>query len=119
MVQPGLPVVVKPPVSRVDVGISVAVLLLTAIMGAGASVLGLFSLAFLDHCPPETCSAEGAVTAVMTALMIAFAVGLVGLVITVVQLFRRKPAWPFAVATFLVCVVVLSGGVVAYGMAVG
>lgn len=118
---PGHPAVGSPkrPVSGGDVAISIVALVATLLFGAGAAVFGLFSLAFLDHCPPETCSAEGAASAVITSVLAAFAVGVVGLVITVVQLVRRKPGWPFAVATLLLCVLAVAAGAVGYSMAVG
>lgn len=87
--------------------------------GAVAAVFGLFSLAFLDNCPPESCSAEGAVTAVGAALLIAFVIGVAGLVVTVVRLIRRKSGWPFAVATLVLCAVAVFLGGVGYAMAVG
>lgn len=102
-----------------DLAISIAALIITVLLGAVAAVFGLFSLAFLDHCPPETCSVDGAVTAVGTALLIAFAVGVVGLVATVIQLFRRKRGWPFAVATLVLCTLAVFLGGVGYAMAVG
>jgi hypothetical protein len=89
----------KRPISSADLTISIVALVLTVLFGAGAAVMGLFLLAFLDYCPPETCSADGAFTAVGTALMIALVVGLVGLVVTIVQLVRRSLAWPFAVGS--------------------
>ncbi|BBX02492.1 hypothetical protein BST36_10285 [Mycolicibacterium moriokaense] len=121
MVQPGYPMYPppKPPVSGADIAISATVLILTAVFGAAAAFFGIFSLAFLDHCPPATCSVDGAVTAVMTSLGIAFVIGVVGLVVTVVQLFRRKRGWPFAVATLLLCVGTVFLGGVGYVMAVG
>ena len=72
------------PRAQGDLVISVVALVLVVLLGAAAAVMGLFSLAFLDYCPPESCSADGAVTAVGTALMIAFVVGLIGLVVTIV-----------------------------------
>jgi len=87
--------------------------------GMAAATMGLFSLAFLDYCPPVSCSAEGAATAVGAALLAAFAIGVVGLVVTIVQLVRRKPGWPFAVATFGLCVLAVVLGAVGYAMAVG
>jgi hypothetical protein len=121
MNQPGYPVALppKPPVARSDLWISIAVLVATAGLGAVASVLGLLSLAFLDYCPPESCSADGAVTAVGTTLIVAFVIGALGLVATIVQLARRRPAWPFAVSTLVLCMLALGGGVVGYGVAVG
>nr|WP_240431389.1 hypothetical protein [Mycobacterium kyogaense] len=88
-------------------------------MGAVAAVLGLFSLAFLDHCPPATCSVDGAVTAVFTSLAAAALLGLIGLVVTVVALIRRASAWPYALATFCLCALSLFLGVLSYGAAVG
>jgi hypothetical protein len=109
----------KPPVSGSDLGISIAALVITVVFGGVASMSGLFSLAFLDYCPPESCSVDGAVTAVGTALLVAFLIGVLGVVVTVVQLYRRKPAWPFAAATFVLCMVAVGCGVVGYGVAVG
>jgi hypothetical protein len=106
-------------VSGADLAISITALIITVLLGAVAAVFGLFSLAFLDHCPPESCSVDGAVTAVGTALLIAFAVGVVGLVVTVIQLFRRKRGWPFAVATLVLCMLAVFLGGVGYAMAVG
>ena len=108
----------KPPVSGADIAISITVLVLTALMIAGGAVLGLFSLAFLDYCPPETCSAQGAVNAVATALFVAVAIGVVGVTATAVQLLRRKRGWPFAVATLALCVLAFFFGGMAYSMAV-
>jgi hypothetical protein len=40
-------------------------------------------------------------------------------VVTVVQLFRRKRGWPFAVATLVLCTLAVFLGGVGYAMAVG
>lgn len=109
----------KPPVSGGDIAVSVTALILTVVLGAVASFFGLFSLAFIDSCPPASCSVEGAVTAVMVALSIAAVIGVVGLVVTVVQLFRRKRSWPFAVATLALCTITVFLGGVGYVLAVG
>jgi hypothetical protein len=107
------------PRSQSDLVVSIVALVLTVMMGAGAAVMGLFLLAFLDSCPPESCSADGAVTAIGTALLIALAVGLAGLVVTIVQLVRRRLAWPFAVGTLVLCGVICVLGGVGYAAAVG
>jgi hypothetical protein len=109
----------KPPVSTADVVISVGLLVVTAALGVVAGAMGLFMLAFLDSCPPESCSADGAVTAVGTALLVAVGIGIVGLVVTVIQLVRRKPGWPFAVATLVLCLLAFFLGGVGYTVAVG
>ena len=46
---------------------------------------------------------DGAVASVWTAIVVAFFVGPIGVVVTVVRLVRRRPAWPFAVGTFMAC----------------
>jgi quinol-cytochrome oxidoreductase complex cytochrome b subunit len=109
----------KPPVSGSDLAISIVALILTVLLGVVASVFGLFLLAFLDHCPPESCSVDGAVTAVGTALLVAFVIGVVGLIATVIQLVRRKRGWPFAVGTLVLCGIAVFVGGVGYSMAVG
>ncbi|BBX16338.1 hypothetical protein CRI77_26685 [Mycolicibacterium duvalii] len=105
--------------SGADIAISIAVLVLTVLIGGAAAVFGLFLLAFLDHCPPATCSIEGAVNAVFTALLVAAGVGLTGLILTVIQLVRARPGWPFAVGTLALCLLTLFLGGVGYSAAVG
>jgi hypothetical protein len=121
MAQPGYPAMAppKPPASGADITVSVVVLVLTALFGAAASFFGLFFLAFLDSCPPATCSVEGAVTAVMAGLGSALIIGVLGLITTIVQLVRRKRGWPIAVATLVLCAVAVFLGGVGYVVAVG
>jgi hypothetical protein len=116
---PWPPAPAKRPISAVDLTISIISLVLTLLLGGSAAVMGFFLLAFLDYCPPETCSADGAVTAVGISLIVAVVVGLVGLVVTIVQLVRRSPAWPFAVGTLLLCGVICAFGFAGYFAAVG
>jgi hypothetical protein len=120
MAYPGYPPrPTKPPIATTDLWVSIGALVLTVVFGVIAATMGLFSLAFLDYCPPESCTAEGAATAVFTALLAAFAIGVVGLVVTVIQLYRRKPAWPFAVGALVLCAIAVGLGGVGYAMAVG
>jgi len=116
---PWPPAPAKRPISAADLTISIISLVLTLLLGGAAAVMGFFLLAFLDSCPPETCSAEDAVTAVGVSLIVAVVVGLVGLVVTIVQLVRRSPAWPFAVGTLVLCGVICVFGFVGYFSAVG
>jgi hypothetical protein len=90
MTWPGGPPMPAKPRARGDLVISMVAMVLTVLLGAAAAVMGLFSLAFLDYCLPESCSVDGAVTAVGTALTVAFVVGLIGLVVTIVALVRRS-----------------------------
>ena len=113
MTYPGYPPRPGPPRrSAADLAISITALVLKVLLGAGAALMGLFSLAFLDHCPPQTCSVDGAVNAVFTSLAAAALIGTLGLIGTVIALARRASAWPLAVGTLLLCVVaVLLGGI--------
>ncbi|WP_173010103.1 hypothetical protein [Mycolicibacterium sp. P9-64] len=116
---PPAPVPAKPPISGVDLTISIIALVFTLLLGGSAAAMGFFLLAFLDSCPPETCSADDAVTAIGISLIIATVVGLVGLVVTIVQLVRRSLAWPFAVGTLVLCGVICALGFAGYFAAVG
>ena len=117
---PGYPPPAQPQKSATtDITISIIVLVCTALLGVAAVFFGIFSLAFLDYCPPATCSAEGAATAVMTALAIAAAVGLAGMIVTIVMMARHKRSWPYAVGTLALCLIVLFFGGLGYSAAVG
>ena len=109
----------KPPITTADLAVSIGAFIFAVVLGVVAAAMGLFSLAFLDYRPPASCSAEGVATAVGTALLAAFAIGVVGLVVTVIQLNRRKAGWPFAVATFVLCALAVVLGGVGSAMAVG
>jgi hypothetical protein len=109
----------RPPRNVADVTGSILMMVLTVLLGGVAVVIGVFSLAFLDHCPPATCSVDGAVTAVMGALALAALVGITGVVLTMVAIARRKRSWPFAVGTFALCLLVLFGGFLGYVVAAG
>ncbi len=109
----------RPQRNVADVTVSILMMVLTVLLGGVAAVIGVFSLAFIDHCPPASCSVDGAVTAVMGALALAALVGITGVVLTMVAIARRRRSWPFAVGTFALCLLVLFGGVVGYVVAVG
>jgi undecaprenyl pyrophosphate phosphatase UppP len=113
------PAPTKSPISTTDLWISIGALTLTVLLGVAAAAFGFFSLAFLDYCPPESCSGDDAVTAVVTALLVAVIVGVAGLVLTLIQLHRRKPGWPFAVTTLVLGLMVWVMGGVGYGLAIG
>lgn len=109
----------RPPRPGWDTAISIAALVFTLMLGGIGVLVGIFSLAFLDHCPPETCSADGAVTSVATSLLAMGVVGTAGVVLTIVRLARRRPAWPFAVGTLALCMVVGVMGAAGYAISVG
>ena len=96
------------------------VLLVVAVIGwVVAAGMEFLLLAFTDYCPPERCSTQGAVTSVTVSVSIAAACLIIGSVVTITQLLRRRPAWPFAAATFALSIGAEVGGVVGYFVAVG
>jgi hypothetical protein len=109
----------RPPRNATDVAVSVVVLVLTGLLVVASGFFGVFVLAFLDHCPPESCRVDGAVTAVMSGVGLAALAGAIGLVATIVRLSTRKTAWPFAVVTLGVCALAVLAGGVAFSLAVG
>lgn len=94
--------------------VSIIVVIITVLVGGAGAIMGLFSLAFLDYCPPETCSVDGAVITAMTTVGAAAAIVLTGVVLTIVRLVARKPAWPFALGTLAACLGVFFFGAMAY-----
>ncbi len=46
----------KPPIATTDLAVSIGALILTVAFGVVAAAVGLFSPAFLDYCPPESCA---------------------------------------------------------------
>lgn len=98
---------------------SILAMNLTVLVCAAGAMMGLFSLAFLDHCPPGSCSAAGAVTAAVGTVAIAGLLGFTGMILTIVRLATRKPGWPFALGTLAGCVAVFVLGALAYTVAVG
>ncbi|CAN5543350.1 hypothetical protein BH11ACT6_BH11ACT6_07620 [soil metagenome] len=109
----------KPPISGVDLGISLTAMILTLAFGAFAVVIGMFLLLVLESCPPALCSVDGGVSAVLVTWLIAAVIGLLGFTVTIVQLVRRALAWPYAVGMLVLCVATCVIGVYVYGDAVG
>ncbi len=116
---PAYPPYPGPPPRTADRVISIVVLVFTGLFVVGSAFIGLMLLAFLDYCPPESCSVNGAVTTVMTTVGITVAVAIAGLVATVIRLRQRATAWPFAMGTLVLCGLVAVIGSFAYTHVVG
>lgn len=115
---PSYPPPPRPARHGADVAVSVVCMLLAVVFGAAGAMVGLMMVAFLDHCPPATCSVEGAVSAVVGSVALAALAGLVGMVLTIIRLTTRKPGWPFAVGTLGAMGAVFVLGAIGYGAAV-
>jgi hypothetical protein len=109
----------KPPLITWDVVLSVVLLVLAALLVAFGVLFGIFSVAFLDYCPPDRCSAGGAFAAVGIALLVAVVIVIAGLVFTILRIMRRRISWPFAAGALVLCALALLGGAGGYGLAVG
>ncbi len=99
--------------------VSIAAIAVTAVVVASGVFIGVFSLAFLDSCAPQRCSQWGAWAAVGSSVVVAAAIGIGGLAVTVMRLTRRRVAWPFALGTLVGAVLVLAAGAAGYAAAVG
>lgn len=76
-------------------------------------------MAFTDYCPAETCSADRAFISILVALSAAAALIVVGAVVAIIRIVRRRLAWPFAAATLLLSIAAEVFGFVGYVAAVG
>lgn len=96
------------------------VLLVVAVVGwAVAAGIEFMFLAFTDYCPPDHCNADQAATSVLLSVSVAGVLTLIGGLLTIVWLVRRRRAWPFATATLILSGAVELLGVVGYFVAVG
>ena len=109
----------KPPISGVDLGISIAALALTVFGAAGAAFLAVMLMAFTDNCPQPACDIDAGVTWVFTGFGAAAVIAVAGVVATIVALARRVRAWPFAVGTLVLCGAACLLGILGYTAAVG
>ena len=102
-----------------DIALSVFLLVLAATVGIVGGILAFFSIAFIDNCPPETCSADGAVSAQFTAALVVILAFVVGLIATIVALASRRRGWWVALLTVVIILIIWVLGFVGYFAAVG
>ena len=110
-----------PPARRAkgwDIALSIVLLVLAgSAFGVGAFV-AVFSLAFLDYCPPETCSSDGAAAAQIGGGFVIALLALVGTVATIILLALRRRGWWVALLTLVVTILGWVGAFVLYAVAV-
>jgi hypothetical protein len=109
----------KPPADRTDLVLSIVLLVISAVSWAAAAGMELLVMAFTDYCPAETCNADRAFLSIAVALLIAAAVVVVGAVVAIIRIVRRRLGWPFAAATLLLSIAAEVLGFVGYIAAVG
>jgi hypothetical protein len=98
------PVQAKPPVIVWDVVVTILIWCINATIFGVAAFVSIFFLSFIDYCPPESCSVEGAFGGVGLGALLAVVVAFAGLVIGIIRMVRRRVAWWIAtVALVLSC----------------
>jgi len=108
----------KRPILGWDIAVSIAVLLLGGGFLVVAAVIDLFSSAFVDRCPVRTCSAGAAVASLGISWFVMLLLVIIGAVLTIVSLVRRRQSWWIALLTLVLVVAVWIVGFVLYSQAV-
>jgi uncharacterized BrkB/YihY/UPF0761 family membrane protein len=108
----------KRPILVWDIAISIAVLLLGGGFLVVAAVIDLFSAALVGSCPIRTCSAGAAVASLGISWFVMFLLVIIGTVLTIVSLVRRRQSWWIALAALVLVVAVWIVGFVLYSQAV-
>ncbi|WP_308819725.1 hypothetical protein [Pseudonocardia alni] len=116
---PARPEAGRRPIVRWDAALSGAALAVTGMLVALGVFGAVFLVAFLDYCPPRTCSSSAVLVSVGGSLVVATAAGIAGLAMTVLRVVERRPAWPFALATLAVTGSAVVFGAVHYASAIG
>jgi len=105
------------PILGWDIAVSIAVLLLGGGFLVVAAVIDLFSAALVGSCPVRTCSAGAAVASLGISWFVMFLVAIIGAVLTIVSLVRRRQSWWIALVTVVLVVAVWIVGFVLYSQA--
>ena len=90
----------------VDLAFTITLLVIGWALLVCYAVVGLFLLAFLDHCPPESCSTDGAVNAVFLGGLVALGLLVVLCIVALVRLIGRRSAWWVG----LIAILAVAGG---------
>ena len=109
----------KRPPPKWDVALSIVLLVVSTIGWIAAAGMEFLALAFTDYCPVETCSSDRAFLSIALALSAAAAVIVIGGVLAIIRIIRRRLGWPFAAATLALSVVAEVSGFVGYIASVG
>jgi hypothetical protein len=105
------------PILGWDIAVSIAVLLLGGGFLVVAAVIDLFSAALVGSCPVRTCSAGAAVASLGISWFVMFLLAIIGAVLTIISLVRRRQSWWIALLTVVLVVAVWIVGFVLYSQA--
>jgi hypothetical protein len=109
----------KPPIDRTDAVLCSVLLVVSAACWAAAAGMEFFAMAFTDYCPAQTCSADRASMSIVIAVLAAAILIVIGAVVAIVRIVRRRLGWPFAVAALVLSIAAEVLGFVGYVVAVG
>jgi hypothetical protein len=87
-----------------DVVLTIILLVATFIVLVVSAFFDLFAVAFTDYCP-EPCHAGAGVAVVFTVWICSGVLALVGTIVSIIRIARRRRAWWFALATLLLVIV--------------
>lgn len=82
-----------------DRSATIALLVSSAVIAVFAALQLLLALAFIDHCPPETCSTADATRSMFFGQGLILASLVVGIALCVWRLVKKQTAWWIALAT--------------------
>jgi hypothetical protein len=104
---------------RISDAVATAVLLVVVAAVVAMAVLGgVFLLAF-GECVAPQCNGDATRTAVIAGLAVVVLAGFGGLVLAVRRIAVRRLAWPVALATLVLCAVVVVAAWAVYRLAAG
>lgn len=110
---------VKPPYIIWDIIVSVMIWLMTGAFIGVSAFIAIFSLAFIDYCPPQSCSSEAAFSCLFAAGVASVVVAIGGFVGGLIRILRRAPSWWVSVGAFVLCLICWAGGFISAARAVG
>jgi hypothetical protein len=93
-----------------DVILTIVLLVASFVVLLTAAFFDLFAIAFTDYCP-EPCHAGAGVAIVFTIWICSAVLALVGALVSIVRLVRRRRAWWIALTAL---VIVIAGSIAAF-----
>lgn len=102
-----------------DIILSIVVWLITAAFIGISSFIAIFSLAFIDYCPPQSCSSEAAFSCLFAAGAASVVVAIAGFISGLVRMLRGATSWWLTVGAFVLCAACWGVGFITAARAAG
>lgn len=115
-----IPVGPNPPRAKPeDLAATVSLLVISVLAAFFGAIMLLFSVAFIDHCPPETCSLDAAWLSMNAGQAFMLLSLVVGIALSIWRLVKRKIAWRIALTTLVAVILSAVLGFVAVVISAG